>query len=103
MGLFSKIFKKAQEEALLEPLDIGSLIKNDMHSHIIHGIDDGSDSLENSLEIINAFVEPSLQSAKVGERFQFQRLGYFNVDNDSTSENLVFNKTVGLRDSWAKK
>jgi len=57
----------------------------------------------NSLEIINAFVEPSLQSAKVGERFQFQRLGYFNVDNDSTSENLVFNKTVGLRDSWAKK
>ena len=57
----------------------------------------------NSLEIINAFVEPSLQSAKVGERFQFQRLGYFNVDDDSTSENLVFNKTVGLRDSWAKK
>ncbi|MDC1261107.1 glutamine--tRNA ligase/YqeY domain fusion protein [Polaribacter sp.] len=57
----------------------------------------------NSLEIINAFVEPSLQSAKIGVRFQFQRLGYFNVDDDSTSENLVFNKTVGLRDSWAKK
>ncbi len=57
----------------------------------------------NSLEIINAFVEPSLQSAKIGERFQFQRLGYFNLDDDSTSENLVFNKTVGLRDSWAKK
>ena len=57
----------------------------------------------NSIEIINAFVEPSLQSAKIGERFQFQRLGYFNVDDDSTSENLVFNKTVGLRDSWAKK
>jgi|TARA_B110000238_G_scaffold197256_1_gene239475 glutaminyl-tRNA synthetase len=57
----------------------------------------------NSLEIINAFVEPSLQSSKIGERFQFQRLGYFNVDDDSTSNNLVFNKTVGLRDSWAKK
>jgi glutaminyl-tRNA synthetase len=56
-----------------------------------------------SLEIITAFVEPSLQTAKIGERFQFQRLGYFNVDDDSTSENLVFNKTVGLRDSWAKK
>ena len=54
----------------------------------------------NSLEIITAFVEPSLQSAKIGERFQFQRLGYFNVDDDSTSSNLVFNKTVGLRDSW---
>jgi len=57
----------------------------------------------NSLEIINAYVEPSLQTAKIGERFQFQRLGYFNVDNDSTSENLVFNKTVGLRDSWGNK
>jgi len=54
----------------------------------------------NSLEIVTAFVEPSLQSAKIGERFQFQRLGYFNIDNDSTTNNLVFNKTVGLRDSW---
>lgn len=57
----------------------------------------------NSLEVINAFVEPSLQTAKIGDRFQFQRLGYFAVDNDSTSENLVFNKTVGLRDNWSKK
>ena len=56
-----------------------------------------------SLEIIEAFLEPSLQSAKIGERFQFQRLGYFNVDDDSTSDNLVFNKTVGLRDSWGGK
>ena len=57
----------------------------------------------NSLEVITAFVEPSLQTANIGERFQFQRLGYFNVDDDATKENLVFNKTVGLRDSWAKK
>lgn len=56
----------------------------------------------NSLKIINAFVEPSLKEAKAEERFQFQRLGYFNVDNDSTSNHLIFNKTVGLRDSWAK-
>ena len=55
-----------------------------------------------SLKIINALVEPSLQTSKIGDRFQFQRLGYFNVDDDSTSEKLVFNKTVGLRDSWAK-
>ncbi|MCD8453523.1 glutamine--tRNA ligase/YqeY domain fusion protein [Tenacibaculum finnmarkense genomovar ulcerans] len=55
----------------------------------------------NSLEKITAFVEPSLQTAKIGEQFQFQRLGYFNVDDDSTSENLVFNKTVGLKDNWA--
>jgi glutaminyl-tRNA synthetase len=54
----------------------------------------------NSLETITAYVEPSLQSANIGDRFQFQRKGYFNVDDDSTSEKLVFNKTVGLRDSW---
>jgi len=56
----------------------------------------------NSLKTIEAFVEPSLKDAKIGDRFQFQRLGYFNVDDDSTSEHLVFNKTVGLRDTWAK-
>jgi len=57
----------------------------------------------NSLKIIEAFVEPSLKDAKAGDRFQFQRLGYFNVDDDSTAEHLVFNKTVGLRDTWAKQ
>jgi glutaminyl-tRNA synthetase len=56
-----------------------------------------------SLEIIQAFLEPSLKVAKIGERFQFQRLGYFNVDDDATAENLVFNKIVGLRDSWGGK
>jgi len=54
----------------------------------------------NSLETITAYMEPSLQSATIGDRFQFQRKGYFNVDDDSTPEKLVFNKTVGLRDSW---
>jgi len=57
----------------------------------------------NSLKITEAFVEPSLASAKKGDSFQFQRLGYFNVDDDTTSENIIFNKTVGLRDSWVKK
>ena len=57
----------------------------------------------NSLEVITAFVEPSLESANLGERFQFQRLGYFCVDDDTTSDALVFNKTVGLRDNWTSK
>ena len=56
-----------------------------------------------SLRIREAYVEPSLESAKIGDRFQFQRIGYFNVDDDSTPGHLVFNKTVGLRDSWAKQ
>ncbi|MDY2586514.1 glutamine--tRNA ligase/YqeY domain fusion protein [Winogradskyella aquimaris] len=57
----------------------------------------------NSLKIKTGYLEPGLARAKVGERFQFQRLGYFVVDEDSTSDKLVFNKTVGLRDSWAKQ
>ena len=56
----------------------------------------------NSLEVIKGYVEPSLQSAKELDHFQFQRLGYFCVDRDSNNEKLVFNKTVGLRDTWAK-
>lgn len=56
----------------------------------------------NSLEIITGYVEPSLQTAKNLDQFQFQRLGYFCVDKDSSAEKLVFNKTVGLRDTWAK-
>ncbi len=56
----------------------------------------------NSLEVITAFIEPSLKTAKVGEKYQFQRKGYFCVDEDSTTGNLVFNRTVPLRDSWAK-
>tara|TARA_R110001583_G_scaffold103863_3_gene251122 strand:- start:10144 stop:11823 length:1680 start_codon:yes stop_codon:yes gene_type:complete len=55
-----------------------------------------------SLTIINAFVEPSLKEAKNLDRFQFQRLGYFCLDKDTTETNLVFNRTVPLRDSWAK-
>lgn len=56
----------------------------------------------NSLQVIKGFLEPSLKEAKAGERYQFQRLGYFCVDKDTTAENIVFNKTVGLRDTWAK-
>lgn len=57
----------------------------------------------NSLNVVKAFVEPSLQTTKVGDRFQFQRLGYFCVDKDTSKDQLIFNKTVGLRDTWAKQ
>ncbi len=55
-----------------------------------------------SLNIIQAYAEPSIKSAKAEDKFQFQRLGYFVVDRDSTPEKIVFNRTVPLRDSWAK-
>ncbi len=51
----------------------------------------------------NCYVEDFLKDKKPGEYLQFQRIGYFMVDPDSTPEHLVFNKTVGLKDSWAKK
>lgn len=55
-----------------------------------------------SLKVISAFAEPSIQDAVAEEKFQFQRMGYFVVDKDSTPGNLVFNRTVPLRDSWAR-
>ena len=57
----------------------------------------------NSLEtLMDCQLEPSLQKATVGDRFQFERLGYFSVDPDSQPDRLVFNRTVTLRDKWAK-
>lgn len=58
---------------------------------------------ENSLEVLKGCkVEPGLREAKPGDRFQFQRLGYFCVDKDSQAGAIVFNRTVGLKDTWAK-
>jgi len=57
----------------------------------------------NSLEVVsNAKLEPSLAGAAAGNRYQFERLGYFSVDPDSAPGKLVFNRTVALRDTWAK-
>jgi len=57
----------------------------------------------NSLEVLSAAkLEPSLRGAEVGSRYQFERLGYFCVDPDSTPERPVFNRTVALKDTWAK-
>jgi len=56
-----------------------------------------------SLKIVTGKIEPSVANAQALDKFQFQRLGYFCVDLDSSDEKLVFNRTVPLRDSWAKK
>ena len=69
---------------------------------------EGKDFMEflnrDSLKVLDkVYVEPSLASAKAGAQFQFMRKGYFCVDPDSTEERLVFNQTVTLKDSWAKK
>ena len=56
-----------------------------------------------SLEVVTAKCEPSLKAANAKLRYQFERLGYFTVDKDSTAEKLVFNRTITLRDTWAKE
>ncbi|TDI79488.1 MAG: glutamine--tRNA ligase/YqeY domain fusion protein [Bacteroidetes bacterium] len=56
----------------------------------------------NSLEVVTAYAEPGIKEVSKGDHFQFQRLGYFVVDPDSTSNNIVFNRTVPLRNSWTK-
>ena len=56
-----------------------------------------------SLEVKQAKVEPSLATTKVGDQMQFERQGYFILDKDSTEGKRIFNRTVTLRDNWAKK
>lgn len=68
-------------------------IDDDFKNHL------NSDSLNINT---NAVIEPSLKDAKIGDQMQFERVGYFRVDEDSTSNNLVFNRTITLRDNWAK-
>jgi glutaminyl-tRNA synthetase len=69
-------------------------------------VEEGKDYFSNlnpdSLKIAECKIEPSVQGAAPGTRYQFERQGYFCVDRDSTSEKLCFNRTVTLRDSWAK-
>lgn len=68
--------------------------------------EEGDDFMSNinpdSLKVVCGFVEPFVKDAKHGDTFQFERLGYFCVDPDSSGDMLVFNRTVGLKDSWAK-
>ena len=71
-------------------------------------VEEGQDVLSNlnpnSVEILTgAKLEPSLANARPGDRFQFERVGYFCLDPDSTPANLVFNRTLPLKDSWAKE
>ena len=72
-----------------------------------YDLEEGQDALDNlnpnSLEIVSgAKLEPSLRNAKPGDRFQFERVGYFCVDPDSVIQKLVFNRTLPLKDTWAK-
>lgn len=70
-------------------------------------VDEGQTFIENlnpsSVSTVQAYGETELAHSQVGERYQFERKGYYSVDPDSTSQMIVFNRTVELRDSWSKK
>ena len=81
------------------------------YDHLINKVnpDSASDSQNftdylnpNSLEVLHSYVEPSLKGTASGSRYQFERNGYFCVDPDSTTDKLVFNRIVSLKDTWAK-
>jgi glutaminyl-tRNA synthetase len=80
-----------------------TLFKTENPNDVPEGGDFTANLNPNSLEVLpDCKVEPSLAGSEPGTRVQFERLGYFVVDPDSTSEKLVFNRTVGLKDTWAK-
>jgi glutaminyl-tRNA synthetase len=81
----------------------GYLFKKERPEEVSEGNDFKSNLNPNSLQVLSdCKVEPSLKEAKPLDRFQFERLGYFCIDPDTSRENLVFNRTVTLRDTWAK-
>ncbi len=83
--LFDHLFTKENPNDLPEGEDFKTLLNKD------------------SLQVIDgAYVEPSLAEAKIHEPCQFERLGYYCLDDDATAEKLIFNRTVSLRDTWAK-
>lgn len=69
------------------------------------GVEDFTDNInsESMIVLTNAKIESTMNNLKTGDLFQFMRQGYFCVDSDSDDEKLVFNRTVGLKDSWTKK
>ncbi len=71
-----------------------------------YGYENGGDFRSNinpgSLKIVNGFIEPYIKGTKIGASMQFERLGYFCIDPDSNEGRLVVNRTVTLRDTWAK-
>jgi glutaminyl-tRNA synthetase len=80
-----------------------NLFSNPDPNNVPEGQDFTANLNPNSLEVVpNARLEPSLQNARPGDRYQFERLGYFCVDPDSEQGKLVFNRTVALKDTWAK-
>jgi glutaminyl-tRNA synthetase len=79
------------------------LFKTEIPDEAPEGEDFRSNLNPDSLEVVKGYVEPGLKGALPGDKFQFQRLGYFCVDKESRADKLLINRAVPLRDSWAKQ
>ena len=79
------------------------LFKTEVPDEAPDGEDFRSNLNPDSLEVVNGYVEPGLKDSLPGDKFQFQRLGYFCIDKESQPDKLLINRTVPLRDSWAKQ
>jgi glutaminyl-tRNA synthetase len=82
--LYDRLFKKENPSEVEEGKDFTDYINPD------------------SLKVVNGYIEPYAKGAKPYTNFQFERLGYFTVDPDSSDDKLIFNRTVTLKDTWAK-
>lgn len=82
--LFDRLFTQENPNDVPEGVDFTELINPD------------------SLKVVKGYIEPSIRETKEGDSFQFERIGYFCTDKDSTKEHIIINKTTGLKDSWAK-
>lgn len=78
------------------------LFMSESPEDVEEGVDYKTNLNPESLKVLKGFVEPSVAGTKPLDKFQFERLGYFCTDTESTEGNLVFNRTVALKDSWAK-
>ncbi len=78
------------------------LFKTENPEEVEEGVDYKINLNPNSLKTTTGYCEPYLFGAKPGDRLQFERVGYFCVDNDSIPGKIIFNRTVTLKDSWAK-
>ena len=80
-----------------------TLFSNEDPNEVAEGQDFTANLNPNSLKVLTGCkVEPGLRDAVAGTRYQFERMGYFCVDRDSTPGRPVFNRTIGLKDTWAK-
>ena len=79
------------------------MFKTENPEDVDEGVDYKTNLNPDSLKVVTGYCEPYLATSKPGDKIQFERIGYFCTDYDSTPEKLIFNRTVTLKESWTKE